>query len=311
MSFFKTYSLGTMMMAWRLDKAQAREILAMAIDNNITLIDTSVSYARGACHSMLAEIISDLNCAHKVQIATKVGGISSDADPDHFRGLSKLNIHRQCNKSLQQLGVDALDLLQLHFHDSNTALEEQVESMQKLQAIGKIKAWGVCNYTAQQMVALHHCAKKMGGALPISNQIKFNLIETKAAQGLTNALKECQMQSIIWGPLSSGLLTNKTARFLAIDPKSRIGSGREKDEKNTLLKSKFTKETIQQLVNVSNKTGVGIAQIAIAWVTHQPWVNSVLLGPSSLEQFKDLITVQHLNSNSAFLEELSFNVIDN
>ena len=78
-----------------------------------------------------------------------------------------------------------------------------------------------------------------------------------------------------------------------------------------MLKSKFTKETIQQLVNVSNKTGVGIAQIAIAWVTHQPWVNSVLLGPSSLEQFKDLITVQHLNSNSAFLEELSFNVTDN
>lgn len=305
MAFFKPYSLGTMMMAWRLDKTQAREIVAAALDHDITLMDTSVSYARGACHAMLADVIQTLGCAQKVQVASKVGGVSSDSDPEHFKGLSAFNIARQCDLSLQQLGVEALDLLQLHFYDSQIPLEEQVQAMQKLQQQGKIKAWGVCNYTAAQFQQLYTCATALGGALPISNQVQFNLIDTSAAQELPAVLQATHAESMVWGPLSSGLLSNTTAQHMAFDPKSRIGSGREKDSKLALLSQERTQKLLQALLAASQKTGASVSQLAIAWVSQQTWVNTVLLGPSSLEQFKELLAIPRLGLDPELLHRFS------
>lgn len=305
MAFFKPYSLGTMMMAWRLDKTQAREVVAAAIDHDITLMDTSVSYARGACHAMLADVIKELGCSQKVQIASKVGGVASDSDPDHFKGLSGFNIARQCDLSLQQLGVDALDSLQLHFYEANVPLHEQVETMQNLQAIGKIKAWGVCNYSAAQFQQLHDCAAQLGGALPVSNQVQFNLIDRTAATELPDVLKATRTESMVWGPLSSGVLSNTTARYMAFDPKSRIGSGREKDGKLAILAQESTQKLLQQLSQASSKTGASVSQLAIAWVSQQAWVNTVLLGPSSLEQFKELIAIPRLQLDPVLLNSLA------
>jgi aryl-alcohol dehydrogenase-like predicted oxidoreductase len=304
MAFFKPYSLGTMMMAWRLDKSEARKVVASAIDNNITLMDTSLSYARGACHAMLSDVIKELGCVQKIQIATKVGGVACDSDPEHFRGLSGFNIQRQCDLSLQQLGVDVIDLLQLHFYEPSIALEQQVETLQNLQRIGKIKAWGVCNYSANQMIDLYQCAKKLGGPLPVSNQVQFNLIDNKAAIDLPLALEKCKAESVVWGALSSGLLSNRTAQHFSFDPNCRISLGREKEDKLALLANHRTRKILYSLIEANKKTGASISQLAIAWIKRQGWVNSILLGPSSLEQFQELIAVQNLNIDPVIVDGL-------
>jgi aryl-alcohol dehydrogenase-like predicted oxidoreductase len=108
----------------------------------------------------------------------------------------------------------------------------------------------------------------------------------------------------VWGALSSGLLSNRTAQHFSFDPNCRISLGREKEDKLALLANHRTRKILYSLIEANKKTGASISQLAIAWIKRQGWVNSILLGPSSLEQFQELIAVQNLNIDPVIVDGL-------
>ena len=101
------------------------------------------------------------------------------------------------------------------------------------------------------------------------------------------------------------MLSNKTAQHFAFDPNGRISSGREKDDKLALLALERTQKILRRLIQINKKTGASVSQLAIAWVKRQGWVKTILLGPSSFEQFQELLAIERLNIDPVLLDGLS------
>lgn len=275
------------MMGWRLDFASSKKILSLAHSNDISFIDTSVSYARGDCHKMISRVLNSLKLRNKFFISTKVGGIS-DKNGRHF-GFSKDNILRQCNLSLRQLNVETIDLLQLHNPACSYLSEEILDSLNELKIQGKIQNYGVCNFQQKHLIEFIACAKKLDMAMPISNQFEYNLLNYHEQTSLIKFLHSKEIQTITWGLLASGLLTEWYLKHSKIKPKSRIESGRELHSKNELLQEETTQETLKKILRVSKELGISAQIFCALWARQTQPKNCLLLGPSSFEQFNEII----------------------
>lgn len=274
-------------MGWRLDFASSKKIFSLAHSNNIRFIDTSVSYARGDCHKMISRVLSSLKLRNKFFIATKVGGIS-DKNNQHF-GFSKENILRQCDLSLRQLNVETIDLLQLHNPACSYLSEEILHSLNELKIQGKIQNYGLCNFQQKHLIDFIECARKLGMAMPISNQFEYNLLNYHEQAPLIKFLNSRKIKTITWGLLASGLLTEWYIKNSKIKPKSRIESGKELHPKNKLLQRATTQETLRKILRSSKELGISAQIFSVLWAQQTQPKNCLLLGPSSFEQFNELI----------------------
>ncbi|MBS3913054.1 MAG: aldo/keto reductase [Bacteroidetes bacterium] len=296
--FVSRLGLGTMMMGWRLAQAESEKVIASAHEQGISLIDTSISYARGGCHQIIGQSLRNLKLQDKFFIATKVGGIADDSDPPDHRGYSRRNIIRQCELSLTQLGVDCIDLLQLHFPTKEFEYQEMLEALILLRSQGKIKYFGVCNYTVDDMQSVLAYAKENAALKPLTNQFEYNLLNFQQQELLFSQLETAGIGSITWGPLASGLLRDWYAKNAVAQPGSRIDTSREKDQKIALLNEPSTQKILKALTQLSAETKLPAHAIAIIWQLKKNPANCTLLGPSSLAQFNDLLS--HIEIDSAY-----------
>lgn len=280
------------MMGWKLNENESLDMLACSYDNGITLIDTSVSYARGLCHEIIGNCLARLKKRNEFFIATKVGGISNDNDPPEFIGYSRANIIRQCELSLKQLKIESIDLLQLHHPTSVTSYEEMLEALNALSSAGKIKHFGVCNYGAADFFKFYERAKLAGLSTPISNQFSFSLLDQSNKDSLFTTAQLTNSGTITWGPLSSGLLTDWYTNNDTIKPNSRIDIGRENKDKSALLHKKQTQEILMNLKVISSKTKISTQKLALLWILKKSPFNSVLIGPSKLSHLTELISAE-------------------
>ena len=281
--------LGTMMMGWRMDLEESIEVLATARAHGITFLDSSVSYARGGCHTILGSALGALKARDDFILATKVGGRSSDQDPPEFTGLSEFNIFRQCNLSLSQLKVDYIDVLQLHVPSDDVPIEEQLWALEKLRSEGKIRYYGFCNYTLKQAASILNAATALGLNGLISHQLTYNLLDQAGKIDLLDQCKTSGLGSIIWGPLASGLLTDWYGDNFKLKEGSRISNGRERDDKQKLLSLPSSQLILESLKRESDECGLSIQNIAINWLLENPLVTTVLLGPSNNKQLVELL----------------------
>jgi len=281
--------LGSMMMGWRLQADDALDIIAYAHDCGVNWLDTSVSYSRGLCHEIIGNCIKKLKLRDAFFIATKVGGIPKDSDPPEHIGYSYHNIIRQYELSLSQLQIDYIDLLQLHQPTKEHAFDEMLGALHHLIMQGKIKHYGICNYDAADFDMLSYSAKKLGMLAPFSHQFSYNLLDRDGKESLFSLAKKANANTISWGPLSGELLTDWYADSDGIKPNSRIDSGREKSAKQDLLQSAYARDCIQQLRDLRNQTGFSVQQLAISFLLNNSPIDHVLIGPSNLNQCKELL----------------------
>ena len=288
--------LGTMMFGWRTDKKEALKMIDYALEKGISFVDTSVSYGRGLSHEILGECIKDLNCRSKLVIATKVGGISSKDDDPKSSGFENKNITRQVDLSLIQLGVDYIDVLQIHYPiEDLKLLEDVIKELENLLNAGKIRAIGLCNHDtnqAEKFYSLISPSMRQHGR--ISNQIEVNLLSNSNINELQNFNNSGNISVIAWGPLSSGLLTTSVVNRNLIAPSSRIGIGREFAGKNRLLAQRRTQEVFKKLSLLSKMLELDVATIAFSWVMNLKPINRVLAGPSNLDQLRCVLKAVEL-----------------
>lgn len=287
---FGSIGLGSMMMGWRVSCRDAEKIFVLANETGISLIDTSVSYARGDCHRIIAKCLKNLNLRNEFRIATKVGGISSDTDPSYLRGLSKLNIIRQCELSLNQLNVDSLDVLQLHYPVQDELFDEILEALHLLMTSGKILNYGLCNHSKEDLVRFLGYVKTSNFPGPLSNQFQFNLLNARGQNELFDLMAAEGLKSITWGGLASGLLSEWYVKNDSLKPGSRVITGRERDASLLLLSQANTKKILKQLSKIASDLNVPVQVIALYWILVKQTNNCLLLGVSSVFQLSQLIT---------------------
>lgn len=285
--------LGTMMIGWRANVESAQDMILSALDHGVNFIDTSVSYSRGKCHEIIGDVFKKTGTRNKFVLATKVGGIANDDDPAHFRGYSKANIIRQCELSLKQLKTDVIDLLQLHQPSEEVAVAESLGAIRDLIARGLVRYAGVCNYSATQMAKALEASKSLDVPRLISNQVPYNLIDRSYEKDVFSAAKSDHVGIITWGPLCGGLLSDWYTGSESLKPSGRLDSGREREQKLKLLHTDPVKRLLKNLSAYAEKRHMSIQQLAVSWVLANENVSCVLLGPTTLTQWIELLSTPH------------------
>lgn len=302
----KRIGLGTMMMGWRLNEKESEKVIALAHESNILFIDTSVSYARGYCHHIIAKSIRNLNLLNRFFIATKVGGISNDNDTSDRIGYSRSNIIRQCELSLTQLNIECIDLLQLHNPSDVHGYDEILDAIVLLKAQGKIKDYGICNYSIEETNKLLTYAADNNLPLPITNQFEYNLLNASRQESMFNFLENKNISSLTWGPLASGLLTDWYVNNIELKPNSRIQVGREKESKYKLLNAQSTQKVLHKISDICQKYNMSAQILSLLWLLNKKPNNQILVGPSSIDQF---MQITREISNQKY-DKIEFNEID-
>lgn len=258
-----------------------------SLDHGVTSIDTAPFYGFGLSEEMIGEAIKGKDRS-KIQLLTKFGLVwdgSNQGKGEFFfdasdngktipvyKFASKTNIIKELEESLKRLGTDYIDLLQIHWPDSTTAISETMEALQMLIQQGKIRAAGVCNYSVDQL-------KEASATLTLaSNQVSYSMLNRSIEHHLVPYALENQTGIIAYSPMERGLLTGKylTENTLKQDD-HRNGYFSQFD----LLK---VKNLIATLAPIAQNKGVTVAQLVLRWTTLQPGITVVLAGARNASQ---------------------------
>lgn len=263
-----TYGVGV-------EAAKARACLDAAFDAGINFIDTANVYGRGAAESFLGEALSDRPRDTYI-LATKLFFPMSDRD----RGLSRDQVHKQLDASLERLRTDYVDLYQCHRYDEHTPLEETMEALTEVVRSGKVRYLGFSEWPADR---IHQVIDMAGVEKFVSSQPQYSLLHRDPEDEVIPLSAANGISQIVWSPLGQGVLTGKYKPGEAPAAGTRATS----DEMGGFLKDLMTPailEAVQQLRPLADEAGLSLSQFALAWVLREPNVASAIIGASRPEQ---------------------------
>ncbi len=279
-------ALGTMMFGtWgNSDADECRTMVHRAIDAGITMFDTADIYDDGVSEEILGSALRGRR--DRVVLATKCGNPMGD-DPGR-RGLSRRWITRACDDSLRRLGVDHIDLFQMHRPDPATSLEETLGAFDALVQAGKIRAVGTSTFPADQLGVAQRVAGALGLVAPSSEQPPYSVL----ARGIeADVLPTCRAHSIgvvVWAPLNGGWLTGKYQHGSA-GPDSRANrAGEHFDHRDAQARAEKV-ALVDRLAAVAADAGLTLVQLALGFVLDDPAVTTALIGPRTLGQLDELL----------------------
>lgn len=259
------------------DEREAAQILRTAFDRGINFFDIADVYARGEAERVMGRTLRDLP-RHELVLSSKVFWPMSDDVND--RGLSRKHIMESVEKSLKRIGTDYLDLYFCHRFDEETPLEETARAMDDLVHQGKILYWGTSEWTGQQLRDAHAIADQRNLYPPQVEQPQYHLLErARLERDVRPAAEDLGMGLVTWSPLASGLLTGKYDE--GIPPGTRLE--RIPWLRDMLLVDENL-ERVRKLKALADEVGCSRAELAIAWVLHQPGVSSAITGATRKDQ---------------------------
>jgi aryl-alcohol dehydrogenase-like predicted oxidoreductase len=295
--------LGTNNLGMKLDLDGSREVVQAALDEGVTLFDTSDSY--GASEQRLGEILHGRR--DDVIIATKFGSDTrrrgNDNGEDWGARGSRRYIVRAVESSLRRLRTDWIDLYQLHRPDPATPIEETLSALDELVRAGKVRYLGSSNFTGWQIADAEWTARTRGQQRFVSAQNRYSLLDRGIERDLVPALEQYGIGLLPYFPLASGLLTGKYRRGEAPPEGSRLHAwGREAD----LTDATF--DVLDKLEAYAGEHGVTLLDVALGGLAAQPAVASVVAGATSAEQVAKNVAATHWTptpADVAALDELT------
>jgi aryl-alcohol dehydrogenase-like predicted oxidoreductase len=257
------------------ERDQTEACTRAAFDAGITLFDTSNAYGRGTAETAWGEILSDYDRDSYV-LATKLFFPMTETD----RGLSREQIHKQLDFSLERLRTDYVDLYQCHRPDPETPIEETMEGLTEVCEAGKVREIGFSEWTVEQIRA----ALEVPGARKfVSSQPQYNMIWRAPEAELIPFCAEHGISQIVWSPLAQGVLTGKYEPGEDHPPDSRASSDAMGWAMDRYLSDEVL-EAVQRLKPVAEDAGLTMVEMALAWVLREPNVASAIVGASRPEQ---------------------------
>ena len=264
------------------DERDARAMIDRALEAGVNLIDTADVYAFGQSEEILGRYVQRLGSRRRadVLVATKCGFGSHDAG-----ALSYDNVVAACEASLARLGLDHIDLYQLHRPDRATPLAETLRALDDLVARGLVRAVGTSNFRAWETSAAVARQRALDRPAFTATQLYYSLVAREAEHELIPECRADDLGVIVWSPLSSGFLTG---RYRA------GGEGRRSTFTFPPVDPELGERALVALDAVADGRGVSMAQVALAWVLAQPGITSAIVGASSLEQLDDNLAAAEL-----------------
>ncbi len=265
--------------AWTLPEASSRPLIQQALDAGINFFDTANSYSDGSSEEILGRALKDFARREEVVVATKVYFPLTNLS----QGLSRKNILQSIDDSLQRLGMEYVDLLQIHRWDYNTSLEETLEALHDVVQSGKARYIGASSMHASQFAQALQMQSEQGWHRFVSMQDQYNLIQREEEREMHPLCLKEQIAVLPWSPLARGKLTRpwgeNTARSASDQVMAKLYDNTEENDA----------AIAERLALVAEGKGVTRAQVALAWLLSKPAVTAPIIGASRAEQFGDLV----------------------
>jgi aryl-alcohol dehydrogenase-like predicted oxidoreductase len=261
----------------------ALECVAAALDVGITTYDTADAYANTAAEKVLGKALKSER-RESIEIFTKVYWPTGPKGHNDS-GLSRKHILESIDGSLHRLKTDYVDLYQAHRYDHETPLEETMQAFADVVRQGKALYIGVSEWSAEQLVAGHALAEKLGFQL-ISNQPQYSMLWRVIEKDVVPASVELGISQIVWSPVAQGVLSGKYLPGAPLPEGSRATDKKGGEDTIKRFMSDEVLTAVQSLKPVANEVGLDLAQLAIAWVLQNPNVASAIIGASRPDQVR-------------------------
>jgi 1-deoxyxylulose-5-phosphate synthase len=260
-------------------KAKAIACVHRALESGITLIDTANVYGRGAAERVLGEALAGVPRDSYV-LATKLYFPMTPAD----KGLSREQVHKQLNASLDRLNVDYIDLYQCHRYDADTPLQETLEALSELVRAGKVRYIGFSEWPVEQVEA----ALAIPGVEKfVSSQPQYSLLHRDPESSLIPLSQRNGISQIVWSPLAQGVLTGKYKPGAALPSDSRAANDAINGFLNRAWLAPEMLSAVQSLRKLALEAGLTLTQFCLAWVLRQANVAAAIVGASRVDQIDE------------------------
>jgi aryl-alcohol dehydrogenase-like predicted oxidoreductase len=285
---------------WVLDEGQSRPFIKRALEGGINFFDSADMYSKGASEEVLGRAIKDFARRHEVVIATKVFYPLTD-DPN-ARGLSRKHIFDAIDGSLRRLGMDYVDLYQIHRYDAVTPVEETLEALHDVVKAGKARYLGASSMYAWQFAEMLALQRQHGWAPFVSMQNHYNLVYREEEREMIPLCRARGIGIIPWSPLARGFLAGNRQR----GRKDATARERHDEFGHGLYYSEADYEIADRVAELAKRKNALPIQIALAWIQRQPGVTAPIVGASKIEQLDQLLAasdIQLTDEEAAYLEE--------
>ena len=278
------------------DETARTRLLHEAIDLGVTAVDTAPLYEFGGSEEHLGRAL--LGHRQRVCLFTKVG-LRWDSDHGQIlfeattggrrrvvrRDSRPESVRRDVESSLRRLRTDRLDLVQVHQLDDRTPVADTIGTLLRLRSEGKLRCIGVCNYPAHE---LRRAAGAMAGGSLASDQEHYSLVTRGVEGGVVPVLRELDIGLLAYSPLEQGVLAG---RLLG-------DAGGAAPARNPLFQPRNARQINEALertaLPIARNHGVGLSQVALAWLLHQPAVSAVICGASRRQQLEENVAAGRL-----------------
>jgi aryl-alcohol dehydrogenase-like predicted oxidoreductase len=279
--------LGTMTFGTEADETVSHQQLDRFAEAGGTMVDTADTYSAGRSEEIIGRWFASrpAEVTEPVVLATKGRfPVGRDTSPNGA-GLSARHLTRALDASLRRLGRDAVDLYQVHSFDALTPMEETLRTLDQFVRAGKIRYYGLSNFTGWQLTKAVHLARALNVAGPVTLQPQYSLLAREIEWEIVPAVIDAGMGLLPWSPLGGGWLSGKYRRDQRPAGATRLGEdpgrGMEAWERRGTDRTWHVIDAVQK---VAEERGVSMAEVALAWVNDRPAVSSTILGARTMEQ---------------------------
>jgi aryl-alcohol dehydrogenase-like predicted oxidoreductase len=279
--------LGTMTFGEETDEAGAHRQLDLFADAGGTFVDTADVYGSGMSEEIIGRWFASrpAGVTEQVVLATK-GRFGLDESPNSA-GLSARHLTRALDGSLRRLGLEAVDLYQLHAFDPLTPMEETLRTLDGFVRAGKIRYYGLSNFSGWQLTKAVHLAHELNIAQPVTLQAQYSLLVRETEWEMVPAAMDAGLGLLPWSPLGGGWLSGKYKRDERPSGATRLGDDPSRGmEAYDRRGTPHTWEVIDTVHKVARERGVSMAEIALAWLAGRPAVTSIILGARTAGQLE-------------------------
>jgi aryl-alcohol dehydrogenase-like predicted oxidoreductase len=294
--------LGTMTFGVEADETVAHQQLDRFVEAGGTLVDTADVYGGGRSEEIIGRWFArrPADVTEPVVLATKGRFHFAGDNSPNGAGLSARHLTRALDASLRRLGLETVDLYQVHAFDPLTPMEETLRTLDQFVRSGKIRYYGLSNFTGWQLTKAVHLARALDVAGPVTLQPQYSLLAREIEWEIVPAVIDAGMGLLPWSPLGGGWLSGKYRRDQRPSGATRLGEdpgrGMEAYDRRGTDRTWHVIDAVQK---VAEDRGTSMAEVALAWVTGRPAVSSTILGARTLDQLETNLRSADLHLTAA------------
>ena len=282
---------------WALAEDEAEPIVRHAFEGGVTFFDTADVYNGGESELLSGRMLRKLFTREEYVLATKVHGQTMPGE--NGRGLGRKHVLASIDGSLERLGLDYVDLYQIHRWDTRTPIEETMEALNDVVRSGKARYIGASSMYAWQFGKAQAVAERHGWTRFVSMQNHYNLVYREEEREMIPQCVDQGVAVLPWSPLARGLLAGNRTR-----QGERLTVRAQTDSFGDSLYSLVDFDVVERVVEAARDRGVPAAQVALAWLLHKPGVTAPIVGATAAGHVDDALAAEQLELSSEEITRL-------